>query len=80
MFDNRKVLSTVLAASMSTMLIPSAAFAEAATDLGQDTAIETLDNDPAENSGGGGLIQRIKLSLIQIAKVAKAALSPAPTL
>jgi hypothetical protein len=48
MFDNRKVLSAVLAASMSTMLIPAAAFAADPTDqIAEDSAIETL--------AGGGL-------------------------
>jgi hypothetical protein len=54
MFDNRKVLSTVLAASMSTMLIPSAAFAEAATDLGQVTDEIAISAAISQNTSSGG--------------------------
>jgi hypothetical protein len=48
MFDNRKVLSAVLAASMSTMLIPAAAFADGTESAqpAEETAIE-------ESLGGG---------------------------
>jgi hypothetical protein len=49
MFDNKKVLSAVLAASMSTALIPAAAFAAdpgAEGVTGEDAAIEVL-------AGGG---------------------------
>jgi hypothetical protein len=41
MFDNKKVLSAVLAASMSTMLIPAAAFAADEDVTSQDLAAQT---------------------------------------
>jgi hypothetical protein len=60
MFDNRKVLSTVLAASMSTMLIPAAAFADVAQDVEGVTGDATIEQPAqpaaataAEIAGGG---------------------------
>jgi hypothetical protein len=59
MFDNRKVLSAVLAASMSTMLIPAAAFAQPAQGAesvtGETAAVEAL-------SLGGGFRFRAELA------------------
>jgi hypothetical protein len=61
MFDNRKLLSAVLAASMSTMLIPAAAFADVAQDVEGVTGDTTIEQPAqpaaaataAEVAGGG---------------------------